>query len=219
MLHQHTCQPSLRATHLSHKLPPSKKIASFVRALFLTSGFAVMALTYTGLANAAEPKPAHYNVPAGNLEDALNAFAKQSGVTSTFDPAIVRGKSVNAINGEFTQQQVLNGLLKGTGLEPVTRDGAIVVQSIPARSELLEEVVVRSTKETSHKGLSAPFAGGQVAKASRVGILGNVDIFDTPFSTQSFTDEFALDQQARRVADIIAVDPSVRSAMAEYGDR
>mgnify|MGYP000868124023 FL=1 len=218
MLHQYTEQLSNHATHLSRKLSPSKKITSFVGALFLTGGFAVMALTFTGLANATDSKPAHYNVPAGNLEDALNAFAKQSGVTLTFDPAIVRGKSVNAINGEFTQQQVLNNLLKGTGLEPVTRDGAIVVQSIPARSELLEEVVVKSTKETSRKGLSAPFAGGQVAKASRVGILGNVDIFDTPFSTQSFTDEFALDQQARRVADIIAVDPSVRSAMAEYGD-
>ena len=70
----------------------------------------------------------------------------------------------------------------------------------------------------SASDLPKPFAGGQVARGSRVGILGNVDIFDTPFSTQSYTEEFVQDQQSRRVADIISVDPSVRSAMAEYGD-
>lgn len=203
----------------ARKHTPRNKIAVLVHALLLTGSFAVTSLTYTGVAYAAEARQTHYHVPAGSLEDALNAFAKQSGVTLTFDPAIVKGKNVSAVNGEMSQQEALGKLLKGTGLQPVTRDGAIVVQPIPpANNGELEEVVVKGAKEASPRELSKPFAGGQVAEASRVGILGNVNIFDTPFSTQSFTDEFALDQQARRVADIIAVDPSVRSAMAEYGD-
>lgn len=195
------------------------KIAVLVHALFLTGSITVTSLTYTGMAYAEEAKQANYNVPAGNLEDALNAFAKQAGVTLTFDPAIVKGKSVSAVSGEMSEQEALSKLLKGTGLQPITHDGAIVVQPIPpSNNGELEEVVVKSAKEASPRDLPKPFAGGQVAEASRVGILGNVNIFDTPFSTQSFTDAFALDQQARRVADIIAVDPSVRSAMAEYGD-
>jgi iron complex outermembrane receptor protein len=218
MLYQRNHQHAIHTPNTSLKQSSRKKIAIVVQTLFLSSSFTFFALASSGIASAAESKQAYYNVPAGNLEDALNAFAKQSGVTLTFDPSVVKGKSISAINGQFTQQEVLNNLLKGTGLEPVTRDGAIVVQPIPPHSELLEEVVVKSTKESAHRGLSEPYVGGQVAKASRVGILGNVDIFDTPFSTQSFTDEFALNQQARRVADIIAVDPSVRSAMAEYGD-
>lgn len=218
MLYQPNHQNVIHSSTKLLKQSSRKKIAVMVQALFLTISFTFSALTSAEVASTAVPKQANYNVPAGNLEDALNTFAKQSGVTLTFDPRIVKGKSTAAINGQFTQQEVLTNLLNGTGLEPVTRDGAIVVQPIPSHSELLEEVVVRGAKETSHRSLSEPFVGDQVAKASRVGILGNVDIFDTPFSTQSFTDEFALNQQARRVADIIAVDPSVRSAMAEYGD-
>jgi len=224
MLYQHNRQIVARKHSLisdsSLKHSPRNKIAIFVHAIFLTGNFAVLALAYSGAANAAEVRLANYNMPAGSLEDSLNTFAKQAGITLTFDPAIVKGKNVAAVKGGLSQKEVLERLLKNTGLEAVTRDGAIVVQPIPhsSNSEQLEEVVVKSSKEASHRDLSKPFAGGQVAKASRVGILGNVDIFDTPFSTQSFTDEFALDQQARRVADIIEVDPSVRSAMAEYGD-
>ncbi len=217
MLYQHPCQIVTHISDLSLKKASRKKIAILIHALFLT---ACLAVTYSGIANAAEARQANYNVPAGNLEDALNTFAKQSGITLTFDPAIVKGKSVAAVKGELPQKEALDRILKDTGLQPVTRDGAIIVQPIPPsnNSELLEEVVVKSAKEASHRDISKPFAGGQVAKASRVGILGNVDIFDTPFSTQSYTDEFALNQQARRVADIIEADPSVRNAMAEYGD-
>lgn len=219
-LHRHTAHHESRLrTESSRQSLPKTKLAMLVHALCLTGSFTVPALVYSGTAYAAETKQVHYHVPAGSLEDALNTFAKQSGVTLTFDPATVKGKQVPAMHGELSQQEALGKLLKGTGLEPITRDGAIVVQPIPpTHNGELEEVVVNSAKEASPRDLPKPFAGGQVATASRVGILGNVDIFETPFSTQSFTEEFALDQQARRVADIIAVDPSVRSAMAEYGD-
>jgi iron complex outermembrane recepter protein len=195
------------------------KTASLVHLLFLTGGFASAGLSYTCVANAAEIRQINYNVPAGNLEDALNVFGKQSGITLTFDPAIVKNKKVSAVKGALPQKVALEKLLNNTGLRAITRDGAIVIQTALSNTiEVLDEVVVKAPKDYFPSDLPKPFSGGQVAKGSRVGILGNIDIFDTPFSTQSFTEEFALDQQARRLADIIAVDPSVRSAMAEYGD-
>lgn len=218
--HRHTARHANRLGDASpHPSLSKHKLAVLVQALCLTGSFTLPVAAYSGAAYAAEAKQVSYHVPAGSLEDALNTFAKQSGVTLTFDPSVVKGKQVPAMHGELSQQEALGKLLKGTGLEPITRDGAIVVQPIPpAHNGELEEVVVNSAKEASPRDLPKPFAGGQVAKASRMGILGNVDLFDTPFSTQSFTEEFALDQQARRVADIIEVDPSVRNAMAEYGD-
>ncbi len=45
--------------------------------------------------------------------------------------------------------------------------------------------------------LPPAFAGGEVARGSRVGILGNRDYMDTPFSTTTYTQQYIQDNQAR----------------------
>jgi len=197
-----------------------RTISAAIQAILFSGAIATLNLSYSASTYAADSQVAEYNLPAGSLEDSLNALATQSGITLTFDPALVKGKTVPAIHSQLSSQEVLQQILNGTGLQPIIIDGAVIIKPLPPVNSVdaLQEVVVKAEKIASPSSLSQPFAGGQVAKASRMGILGNVDLFDTPFSTQSFTDEFALDQQARRLADIIAVDPSVRSAMAEYGD-
>ncbi|WP_256080230.1 TonB-dependent siderophore receptor [Massilia sp. YIM B04103] len=56
------------------------------------------------------------------------------------------------------------------------------------------------------------YAGGQVASGGRVGLLGDKDFMETPFSTISYTDQFIADRQAQNIADVIAAtDPTVFS--------
>ncbi len=62
-----------------------------------------------------------------------------------------------------------------------------------------------------HDDLPQPYAGGQVARGGRIGVLGNQDIMDVPFSVTSYTEQTIRNQQAQTVADILANDPSVRS--------
>lgn len=76
----------------------------------------------------------------------------------------------------------------------------------------LSTVTVEASADASAAGLTKPFAGGQVARGGRVGILGNQDVMDTPFSTTSYTSELIQDQQARSVADVLLNNPSVRQA-------
>ena len=64
----------------------------------------------------------------------------------------------------------------------------------------MEEITVTGEAET--------YAGGQVTRSGRIGLLGNKDIFDTPFSISSYTAELIENQQARTVADVIQNDPS-----------
>lgn len=60
--------------------------------------------------------------------------------------------------------------------------------------------------------LPPAYAGGQVATGGRVGLLGNKDFMETPFSTISYTDTYIQDLQARDITDVIAAtDPSVFS--------
>lgn len=43
-----------------------------------------------------------------------------------------------------------------------------------------------------------------------VGLLGNLNVMDTPFSQTNYTAKLIQDQQARTIADVMFNDPSVR---------
>ena len=72
----------------------------------------------------------------------------------------------------------------------------------------LEEIVVIG----SQIRLPDPYAGGQVAKGGRVGILGNLELLDTPFSGTNYTADLMLNQQADGVSEVLLNDPFVRVA-------
>lgn len=73
-------------------------------------------------------------------------------------------------------------------------------------------VVVSASADASAQGLPSAYAGGQVARGGRLGLLGNVDIMDAPFNTTNYTQALIQDQQARSVADVVQNDPAVRVA-------
>ncbi|WP_316196085.1 MULTISPECIES: TonB-dependent siderophore receptor [unclassified Bradyrhizobium] len=73
--------------------------------------------------------------------------------------------------------------------------GGVVAQSRPSRS-----------------GVVPAFAGDQVARGARLGLLGNIDAMKSPFNAASYTDKFIRDQQAATGADSLILDPSVRSS-------
>ncbi|NNG21743.1 TonB-dependent receptor [Telluria aromaticivorans] len=73
-------------------------------------------------------------------------------------------------------------------------------------------VVISASADASAQGLPSSYAGGQVARGGRLGLLGNVDIMDTPFNSMNYTQALIQDQQARSVADVVQNDPSVRVA-------
>jgi iron complex outermembrane receptor protein len=82
----------------------------------------------------------------------------------------------------------------------------------PGTQAGIATVVVSASADASAQGLSAAYAGGQVARGGRLGLLGNADIMDTPFNATNYTQALIQDQQARSVADVVQNDPSVRVA-------
>ncbi len=78
---------------------------------------------------------------------------------------------------------------------------------VPVETQAVSEVVVTGAKT---------LAAGQVAQRTRLGVLGDLDTFDTPFSTTSVTDQFIRDRLARSISDVVASDASVRAASSRY---
>jgi iron complex outermembrane receptor protein len=82
----------------------------------------------------------------------------------------------------------------------------------------LERIEVKAGTSTGTIGTEPEaYAGGQVARGGRVGLLGNRDFMDTPFNITSYTAETIDNQGAKTVADVLANDPSVRSTHASGG--
>ncbi len=76
----------------------------------------------------------------------------------------------------------------------------------------MDAIKVEASADASAGGLAEPYAGGQVARGGRVGVLGTQDIMSTPFSITSYTNELIQDKQARSVGDVLQNDPGVRVA-------
>lgn len=166
-----------------------------------------------------------YALPAGPLGSALTAFAGQAGVLLSFDPALAAGKSSPALNGAYPLEDAFALLLKDSGLKAVKQPSgdytlhrrATAAEPAARGEATLGTIVVQASADASVEGLTKSYAGGQVARGGRVGLLGNRDIMETPFSTTAYTSELIQNQQARSVADVVQNDPSVRVARG-YGN-
>jgi iron complex outermembrane receptor protein len=79
----------------------------------------------------------------------------------------------------------------------------------------LPAVTVLGTPETLRGSLPPAYPGGEVARGGSLGILGNVDVMDAPFSVTSYTAQVMQDQQARSLNDVVKNDASVRTLWAD----
>jgi iron complex outermembrane receptor protein len=68
------------------------------------------------------------------------------------------------------------------------------------------------TVKTNSNTLPETFAGGQVARGGQMGVLGNQDNMNVPFTMSSYTSKLIEDQQAEDVGDVLLNDPSVRES-------
>lgn len=186
---------------------------------------AVAALLGPPPAAAEEPPPVilaqaaalPFAIPPGPLAPALVAFGRQAGLQVSFDPTVAAGAASPGVTGTLPPEMALRRLLAGTGTIARFQEGGTVVveraaQDSNAGGVVLNPITVeagRGAPSTAAIGEPSPtFAGGQVGRGGRVGLLGNRDLFDTPFSTQSFTEELARNQQAQSPADLLRLDPA-----------
>ncbi|MGO4331790.1 TonB-dependent siderophore receptor [Cupriavidus sp. 2TAF22] len=156
-----------------------------------------------------------FAIGPGPLYVVLNRFASAAGIDLSYDAALLGAAESPGLQGSYSVPAGLRALLAGTGLEAVALPGggfSLRRAREGARSEaapVLPTVTVTGTAAAAGE-LPQPFAGGQVARGARLGMLGNTDIMDAPFSLTSYTARAIEDQQARTVGDVLANDASVR---------
>lgn len=172
------------------------------------------------MAQAAAPSEARmsFDIPAQALSSALTAFGIQSGYQVAVDQATLAGLQSPGLRGSATPREALRQLLGSTGLIARFTDSRSVVLDRPPQGSgaaVLPPVMVegmRVAPATATIGTLPPeYAGGQVARGGRIGVLGNQDALDVPFTMTSYTAQTIRDQGAATIGEVLANDPAVRT--------
>ncbi len=156
------------------------------------------------------------SIAAQPLSQALTELARQTSTTLVAAPALLAGKTAPAVSGTLSARQALDRLLTGSGLIGFLNGGVITVQQAPqpgGEATLATVTVTESAEQRAHE-LSPAYAGGQIARGSRVGMLGNRDVMDTPFNVTGYTAEFIENSGATTLGEVLKNDPSVGIASA-----
>ncbi|MGE4323532.1 MAG: TonB-dependent siderophore receptor [Sphingobium sp.] len=166
-----------------------------------------------------------FDIPAQPLPSALTIFGRQSGLQVSVPAALAGGRTSGAVSGTLPPLEALSRLLAGTGLvyrisgdivtlEPAPRaaDGSIELGPVRVEGDGGSATGGLSSFVSRASELPPVHPGGQVARGARIGLMGNVDVMDTPFTITSYTAEMIENQGARTIADVLRNDSSVRFA-------
>ncbi|MET4580180.1 TonB-dependent receptor [Ottowia thiooxydans] len=163
-----------------------------------------------------------HDIASGSLDQALNSFAATAGVVLSIDGSLTAGKTSRGLTGNFSVNDGFASLLDGSGLEAVQSvGGGFVLRRSAAKPKSSEaaardagvttlQTVTVTARSESAESTPAPYSGGQLARGGRLGLLGNKDVMDTPFSIANYTSELIQNQQAATLADVLDNDPAVR---------
>lgn len=195
---------------------PIRPLAAAVQAALIVGAIHLPAQAEETDSHHASAANQRYDIPAGPLADTLSRFAGAAGVTLAFDAAQLGGLRSSGLQGSYTVPAGFAKLLAGSGYE-VLPSGAsrysLRKQPVAVPGETFLAPVTVTTREDGGT-LPQAYAGGQVAKGGRLGLLGNTRFMDTPFNLTSYTAEVMEDQQARSLSDLLINDPSVRLSSA-----
>lgn len=180
-----------------------------LRQLSIAALFSISIHAYAASANV--------DIAAQSLDQAILMLGKQSGENIAFPSDLASKLKAPAIKGNYSVEQALDILLKGSGLTmQKTPAGYSVVKDVEHKTETLPEVQVKG-KVIQDK--PAEYAGGQVARGGKIGLLGDKEMMDTPFSATQYTSKLIADQQAQNLGDVLVNDPSIRNTYSRGSGR
>lgn len=180
-----------------------------------------MAAAPIAQAQTAPPAPTHrHDIPAGSLEDALNRFARTSGILLSFDPAVTQGRRSVGLSGVHGVADGFAALLAGSGLQATLKpDGGYAISPAPVRSDAapgaphsLPEIRI-SGRAPSEQAMGP--INGRIATRSVTGIKTDTALVDVPQSISVIGREELNARGAQSVMEALRYTPGV--AVDSYG--
>jgi outer membrane receptor protein involved in Fe transport len=164
----------------------------------LAGGVCAMALMIAGPSFAER-----FNIPAGDLEQALNQFTAQTGAALLVSNEAIKGIATRGANGSLTEDEALSRLLNGTGFV-MHRQNSGAITIIPGRSTqnapALDSVVLAQASPM-------PRAVETVTVTSSK--LGGADVQSIPIAITALSQEQLTASQTNGGPDLIKQVPNM----------
>nr|WP_320116669.1 TonB-dependent siderophore receptor [uncultured Desulfuromonas sp.] len=148
-------------------------------------------------------------IAAGPLEEALNSFAVQTGLTLSFSPELVEQMDSAGLNGTYRIEDGLSALLDEHGLRAVRREnGSYTLEEDIAPGQDGEEApaieVTASSLDDTTEG-SGSYTTGLTTTATKMGL----SIRETPQSISVMTNQRIEDQGLSSLSEVIEQTPGL----------
>nr|WP_224791359.1 TonB-dependent siderophore receptor [Pseudomonas fluorescens] len=158
------------------------------------------------LAHAETAASRAYAIPAGSLVSALNRFAEQTGIFLAGHNDLASDKRSPGLNGEFTEQQGLQRLLQGSGLQAQSIGNRGYVLKVASQGPLelgattVSGQALGAISEDTHS-----YTTGSTASATGLALT----LRETPQSVSVITRQQLDDQGSTSIADALRRVPGV----------
>ncbi|HVZ68730.1 MAG TPA: TonB-dependent receptor, partial [Rhizomicrobium sp.] len=166
----------------------------------LKLGAAVAALTWTAAPVHAE----NFNVQAGDLKSALDAYARQAGISLAYSEEAVKGVRSGGVSGDLTPQAALNRILRGTGFSTRVHDGAVGIVKDTMKSS---EAVEIAPMQLAQAG-PAPHANVETVTVTS-SKLGGADVQSIPIAITAMSQEQLTATQTAGGPDLVKQVPNL----------
>jgi len=194
-------------------------------ALSVALAFAAVPLLNVQSAFAEESRSAvrSFQIPAGDLSQALNSLAEQAGLVLAFDASLARGKRSNGLSGQYATDVALTQLLAGSGLQALKLSAdRYRLEAIPDNGGAMQLQATTISGAYQAESPTGPVSG-YVATRSLSGTKTDTALIETPQSISIVTKDQMRAQNAESLNQILrysaAVIPETRGATASRLDQ
>lgn len=201
--------PQLNAINTNEFRPVlnSTALARALRAAVLGTTLGMAGVAPLAMAGEQMGMSQRYAIAEGNLDDVLNQFARQAGITLSSTPQMTGELQSPGLHGQYSIDQALRQLLNGTGLEALSQDGRnYVLHAQPTDAAL-------SLPSTDIRGFTLGNALGSMdgynATHSQVATKTSTPILETTQSVSVVTRQQMDDQGSQTVAQAMRYTPGV----------
>ena len=170
----------------------------------------------------AQSEPTYlFDIASKPLPEAMIDFSAVTGLEVLYTEPAPFGQTAPALQETLTAGQALERLTAGSGLvhrftndTTVTLESRDMAQAVTDQDApfLLNPIFVEADTVRRQIGAPSPtLPGGQLGESVRLGPLGNVDVFTSPFSVTSYDSSLLRDRDITEPGAIEKFDASIRN--------
>ena len=188
----------------------SDLLSNAIRAALLGTALGLAMVPGITLAADASLVSSTYAIAPGPLDEVLNQFARQAGITLSSTPALTQGLQSRGLHGQYSAEQALGVLLAGSGLTALDQGNrTFIVQAQPAEAAL-------ALPDTDIRGFTLGNALGSMegynATHSQVATKSSLALVETSQSVSVVTRQQIDDQGSQTVAQAMRYTPGVMTS-------